>query len=193
LHSVANAIVGLGMLGLNGGGVRLNFGAGGFNRDSRFEPADAGGRVMAALFFIERRSHRLPDFRLDGKAEARRHYADDGYALVVNSDCAADDSRVAAEAPLPQTIADDRRRSRAGLVFFFKKMPATGRIHAEQRKQARHDARAIDPLGALSRIAARECERILYVQRHLLEAAAARAPIDEIRKRKSHRLEPGLQ
>src|SRR5262249_8368217 len=112
------------MLALDGGCDRLYFGAGGFNRDSRSEPADAVSEMIAAVLFIEDRGHRLPDFLLDGKAEARGHYADDGHAPAVNSRCATDDSRIAAEAPAPQTMADDRHRRRAGFVFFFKKMPA---------------------------------------------------------------------
>src|SRR5262249_58891731 len=90
---------------------------------------------------------------------------------AVNSRCATDDSRIAAKAPPPQSIADDRHRRRAGFVFFFKKMPALSRLHAEQRKQAGRDASALDTLGALARIAARKRDPTLFVQRHPLEAA----------------------
>src|SRR5262245_42937384 len=148
--------------------------------------------MMAALFFI-RRGHRLPDFRLDGKAEARGHHADYGHAPAVNSHYSTDDSRIAAEAPAPQTIADDRRRGATGLVFFFKKMPSLSGLHTEQRKQARRDARALDALRALSRISARQCERILFIQSHRFKTAAAGAPVSEIRKRKPHCLHPGLR
>src|SRR5262249_59066430 len=111
------------MLALDGGCDRLYFGAGGFNRDSRFEPADAVSEMIAAVFFIEDRGHRLPDFLLDGKAEARGHYADDGHAPAVNSRCATDDSRIAAKAPPPQSIADDSHRRLAGFVLFFTLRP----------------------------------------------------------------------
>src|SRR5262249_42534232 len=97
------------------------------------------------------------------KAEARGHYSDDGHAPAVNSDCATDDSRIAAKAPAPQTIADDRRRSRAGFVFFLKKMPALRRLHADQRKKARRDPRAIDTLSAFGRAAAHQRERHFFV------------------------------
>src|SRR5262245_38318166 len=146
------------MLAPDGGRDRLYFGPGGLNRDSRSEPADAISGMMTPVIFIVCGAHRLPDFRIDGKAETCRHYADDGHALAVNSRRAADDSRIAAKAPPPQTIADNRRRGRAGLVFFFKKMPALNRLHAEQRKQARVDDRAPDTLGAFIRITTRQCE-----------------------------------
>src|SRR5262249_25551663 len=85
LHGAFNASVGLRMLALHGGCDRLYFGAGCFNRDSRSEPADAVRGTIAAVFLIIGGGHRLPDFRIDGKAEARRHYAYDGHALAVNS------------------------------------------------------------------------------------------------------------
>src|SRR5262249_32646762 len=101
LHDDFNALVGLWMLAFDGGCDRHYFGAGGFNLDSRSEPADAVTGMTAAGFFIEGLGPRPPDFRLDGKAEARGHYADDGRFLAVNSRRPADAPRIAAEAPLP--------------------------------------------------------------------------------------------
>src|SRR5262245_65909332 len=99
------------MLARDGRSDRLYICAGGFNRDSRFEPADAECEMMSAVIFIERGRDRLPDFSLDGKAESRGHYPDDRHAPAVNSDCAADDTRIAAKAPTPdrKSVGEGRR------------------------------------------------------------------------------------
>src|SRR5262249_38545811 len=44
------------------------------------------------------------------------HYADDGKARVIERDLAADDRGVAAEAPAPQPVAEDRHSLAIGTV-----------------------------------------------------------------------------
>ena len=52
-----------------------------------------------------------------GQLELRRHHADDRYSALLDSQRLPDDSGVAAEAPLPQAVAQDYDVAAAVLKF----------------------------------------------------------------------------
>jgi hypothetical protein len=79
--------------------------------------------------------------------EAPRHDPDDGVRVVVEQDVAAEHVRVAAVAPLPDVLADDRHRRRPRPPIVVAKPAAETRLHAEHREEARRDEAAVDALG----------------------------------------------
>src|ERR1700722_9126003 len=64
-------------------------------------------RIVSGL--IQRRKRRPNCFRLalQWVAEIRGHYADHGISLVVERNCASDNSRITFELLLPEMIAND--------------------------------------------------------------------------------------
>ena len=86
---------------------------------------DAEDPVLAIALRRDRRVRRLrarqperhPELGPgDRKVERRRHHADDQRRRAVEHRLAADDVRVAAEAPFPQSVSEHRHWSRAGHV-----------------------------------------------------------------------------
>ncbi len=77
-----------------------------------FEPADAKNRVAPACGFLSERK-RSDDVHLVAgredrvEVEAAREHADDGGRHVIEREHAADDGRIAGEATLPETVAED--------------------------------------------------------------------------------------
>ncbi len=67
--------------------------------------------------------------------------------VAVESDDLAGDAGVAAEAPLPQLVADDRDRRRSGPIFRRVERAPEGSLDAEQREIGRSDDLALQPLG----------------------------------------------
>src|SRR5262249_38537184 len=82
--------------------------------------------------------HRCPDVRRAALAtETRRQHTGDGERLFVQLDSLADYLWLAAEAPLPETVAQQRNRVRARHALFFRRESATDHcLHAEQRQVA---------------------------------------------------------
>ena len=75
---------------------------------------------------------------LNGKLEARRHNADHGVLLVIQSDGAADDGGVATEAALPEAVTEnDGDLAIAGPIFFVAEGAAKRRGDTEVRKKVR--------------------------------------------------------
>src|SRR5207302_242376 len=78
--------------------------------DGGFEPADDGQRVSPAVSFVAEREREIEINVAAGsehrsEIEGSREHTDDGNRLVVDGECPADNSRVAAETPVPQSMA----------------------------------------------------------------------------------------
>ena len=80
------------------------------------------------------------------KHERPRHHANDFVPVVVHQDRPADDGGVAAETPLPESVADDHDL-RTGAVFLVGERPAALRRHAEDAEEIRRDQPAEHLLG----------------------------------------------
>ena len=76
-----------------------------------------------------------------------RRHADNGEGGAVESDDLAGDAGVAAEALLPQLMADDRDRRRSGPIFRRVERAPERSLDAEQREIGRSDNLALQPLG----------------------------------------------
>ena len=80
-------------------------------------------------------------------AERLRRDADDRIHVVVDADPLAEDVRIAAEAPLPQRVADDGDLGDAGLRVGRAEHAADLGADAEHREVVRVDERRLDALG----------------------------------------------
>jgi hypothetical protein len=69
------------------------------------------------------------------KLEPWRQHPDHFKRGSVQSDCFADDTRIAAEFLRPQTVADKRRRRRAGTIILIGEEPPELRPYAEHWKE----------------------------------------------------------
>src|ERR1039457_6013092 len=75
-----------------------------------------------------------------------RHDPDDGLRDAVHNHLAAEHERVAAEAPLPEAVADDHHRVTALLVFLGRKCAPEARLGCQQVEKVGRDARRRDAL-----------------------------------------------
>src|SRR5688500_15669325 len=91
--------------------------------------------MRAAAVIPEVPAQLLPEVGLAGKAESMRHDADDGVRKSVEANGPADDRRVAAEARLPESMADDRFLLGSEEVRMHREATAHGRLHAEHVEQ----------------------------------------------------------
>src|SRR5581483_4232883 len=92
-------------------------------------------------------SHRRPEF---GPAvrelEGGRHNPDDGVTLATEREGLPDYPWVRAEAPLPQSMADDDDAGAPRLILFGQEVAPPGRPCAQHLEEPRGDARAAQPL-----------------------------------------------
>jgi len=79
--------------------------------------------------------------------ERRRHHADDDDGTAVELERPAEHVRRAAEAALPQIVADDRDRGRAGLVIVGAERAAERRRHAQRVEHVRAQHLGVEPDG----------------------------------------------
>src|SRR5262249_16647687 len=101
---------------------------------------DVNSRISAAppeAFRLETDGHSDVGFRL--KLKVRRRHTDDGEALVVEREPFPDDARIFAEPSTPESVTQDRRRSRAGTILFRQKVPPDQRLAAQCGKELRRD------------------------------------------------------
>src|SRR5262245_43127149 len=100
---------------------------------------------MAAAIgqLLRAESRRNPEAHLfRKKLKARGHYADDHILLPVEQNLFPDQRRIAAEPPLPETVADHRHVIPPRLIFFSVEDAPQIRLDAEQRKEVcRHGLR----------------------------------------------------
>src|ERR1022692_633061 len=97
-----------------------------------------------------------------------RHDPDDGLRDAVHNHLAAEHARVAAEAPLPEAVADDHHRVTALLVFLGRKCAPEARLGCQQVEKVGRDARRRD---ALRFATARQVKRNIHEQGGLLQRA----------------------
>src|SRR4029077_2087456 len=81
-----------------------------------------------------------------GDGDAPGHAADNRVRLAVERDAPADDGAIAAEAALPQAVAQDRDMLVADLVFLLGEGAAGQRRHAQDREEVGRDARPVQAL-----------------------------------------------
>jgi hypothetical protein len=125
------------------------------HRDAGAEACDDVVRMGPALGEVlgAERHGRHPDLRERGQAaETWGEHADDGVGAGVERDGRSHDGRVSAEAALPQTMAEERDRVRAGSgIFFRKERPADSGPDPQNREVVGSDdltGDALRPLGS---------------------------------------------
>src|SRR5262249_13123526 len=84
-------------------------------------PEEAYSLVRQLLLDVERA--RQQHISLAHELKPRRHYADHLPASSVERQRLTDDGRVAAEAPLPESVAQDYHRRDAGPILFRRERP----------------------------------------------------------------------
>ena len=118
--------------------------------DRRLQPSDRHHEAAAARHAGHVVFDRCPHLGVvGGKAEARRHDADDEVRPSLGHDRSTDNRRIAAEQPLPDAIAEHQHFRRLRPVVVRLDGAAEERRRAEQRKERAADARAEDALGQL--------------------------------------------
>src|SRR5262249_53051055 len=83
--------------------------------------------------------------------EARRHDADESSRHAVEDETAAEDLRIAVEAPSPRLVRQHEDRGRAGLRILGRQPAPEERRDAEESKRVRRDEPAVELLGPLAR------------------------------------------
>ena len=116
-------------------------------RLARLQPGDRRGVAAALLRAFLGEHHGRPEVRglsgersrLQEEAETRRHDADDRDGTAVDLDGPPDDGRIAAEAALPEAVAEDHDLIVPVGTFVGREGAAEHRRDAEGREEARHD------------------------------------------------------
>ena len=112
---------------------------------------------------------RLPELRLRcGKRQRRRHHADDLDTVPIDLDHPTDDTGVAAEARLPEPVAEDGHRRGAGTPILSGEDPAQPRRCAHHLEERRGHEGRLDSLRVLR---AGEARLVLADQRHPVQGA----------------------
>src|SRR5437868_5023395 len=107
-------------------------------RDAGFQSRDASQMARGALPFIVRLRHGpvklalLADQAVRQRLKAGGHHSDDGVRLSAEVHPLTDNPRIAAEAPLPQSVAKDDHLILALLLLF-------GQEAAAEQRRAFHD------------------------------------------------------
>src|SRR5262245_18120609 len=120
---------------------------------------------------------RRPYFGFLQHAGRVRRYANQGMTATIERDRLADDLRIAAKTPLPQSLADDRHLRCARSFFLRQKRAALNQPDAQSLEEiCRH--RTAD--NALRLASASQVERVEHHRRQLFKASALRAVIEKI-------------
>ncbi len=114
------------------------------------------------------------------QTHVRRHHADDGDAAAVELNGAADDGRIAGEAALPETVAQDRDRVVSLRTFIVGERAPDQRRDAERREEVGRDVHADD---FFRRARSGQVDAVVVERRDPLECRRALAPADEVRRR----------
>jgi hypothetical protein len=117
--------------------------------------------------------------------EATRHHSDDGVRVPVQRDLTADDRAVAAEAPPPQPVADDRHLRAGGHVLGGEQVAPERRLHAQHAEVARAHALTVESLGL-----GRPSHRRLPGPHHG-ERVEGAAPLDQLAVRAERDVQAG--
>ena len=112
-----------------------------------------------------------------GKSKPRRHDADDEMVAAVEGNRLADDGRIRAELPLPETVAQDGDIGLPWPALFGQERASEHGVHAEDREQAGRHAHGDQHLRIL---AMRQPEASVAVERESLERARLARPVLEI-------------
>jgi hypothetical protein len=114
--------------------------------------------------------------------ERRGKNANHGVRPVIQRDCLANDGVAAAEAPLPETVAQQNRRTAGGLIFVICKGAAANCLHSQQGKQiVRRHLR----LQAFGLARAGERHGRIPCRRYPLERPILHSPVLQILPRRS--------
>src|SRR6185437_5167694 len=98
--------------------------------------------------------------------EALRQNSNDRVIAIIHSDAFADDLRIAAKSPLPQTVANDRSGRRLGLIIRAHKIATQQRLHSQGAKKLGSD---VPTSQMLRRAFAGEDESLALNRRHAVE------------------------
>ena len=167
----------------------LHLGPGRCQRHARPQPSHAEeARMVAAIEQVrvvrDPQADRHEDVVVAAEIpKARRQHADDRVARSIEGDRTAQGGRVAAEAILPERVADDRFGWRVRAVFGFAEQAAHARAHADDVEETAGDTPAAEPFRVVD---AGERHRLGARQREGVERVLTRAPVDEIRPRHRH-------
>ena len=112
-----------------------------------------------------------------GKVEAGRHDADDEMVAAVEGNRPADDGRIRAELPLPETVAQDGDIGLSWPALFGQERASEHGVHAEDREQAGRHAHGDQHLRVL---AMRQPESSVAIERESLERARLPRPVLEV-------------
>src|ERR1700756_3955302 len=99
---------------------------------------------MALIGTIRVRLQRNPQIRRRIRGEALWQNADNRYRRAVQLDGSSHDLRVAAEACLPSSVADDGQRWSIGHILGGGKHAAADRLYSENRKESAGNAERFD-------------------------------------------------
>src|SRR5262245_17027026 len=137
-------------------------------------------RVALSLRRIKRQ--RNPHVERMNKTKIQRQHTDHGVALVIERNGTSDDLPISAEAALPQTMTDDRRRRSAGPIFLRKKI-ASLQFHTQQREELRGDAIRVQSFW-LAR--ARQCQVVGLIRGEPGERLTLLSPREKMRDGNNH-------
>jgi hypothetical protein len=152
--------------------------------DARTQPREQAQRTARAIGHAiaehQRRPHlgvRLPEGR---ELKLPRHHPDDGVIPIRQLDGSTHHVRIAAELPLPQSIADHEDGGRARAIFAARESAAQQRRNAQRGKHVRRHLQARDFFG-LVRAGQRSAPGLR--RRQSIEGMHLRAIIQKIRRR----------
>ena len=120
----------------------------------------------------------------DRELESPRHHAHDRVRRAVEHHDAADNRWVAAEAALPQSVAEQDDTRRLGLSVARRQRTSGRGVDAEQRERLR---RHLVSLNALGHAAAGEVRAPVLVRRDAFKRSHLPADIDRVGERQVHR------
>src|SRR5262249_61194511 len=85
--------------------------------------------------------------KLAPELKARRHDAYDGVAFVIERDVFVDQTPVAPEAALPESVTEHHDLIFTRLILFGQEDPSELRAGAERAEEIMRDGRAVQPFG----------------------------------------------
>src|SRR5262249_42076142 len=150
LDQHAIRLVDPGMLALESFGDAGHVGKRLLASDARLQPSD-GHEPAVLLSGLPKALRHEPDRReyvcRRVELKSRRQDANHRKACAVERELAPNDLSIAAEAALPESVSDDRRRRTVRLFVFRREVPAELWYHTERGKKVRGDQSRQQPFG----------------------------------------------
>ena len=116
-----------------------------------------------------------------GEVERARHHSDNGVAFVIEQHLAAQNLRIAPEAPLPQSVAEKQRAAGAFAIIGRRENASQERLHLQRGQHVAVDQGDVDA----HRLAfAHQIHGVAVVRSHRREGVAHLFPIGIVGRRK---------